>query len=146
MCKAKTASGQVKRLNDIKVEQLHIQEELKRLEYDFPENEELQNYIKLLNRIADLDDEVNSVKEMLTESMPNEGAKVIESGNIVVTYVAPTIIRKVNLDRFTKDYGPETEMYKKYVDENIKKDYVRVTEIYDRSNTKKSKSKRKVEG
>lgn len=145
MCKAKTASGQAKRINDIRIEQLQIEDELKRLEYDYPENEELQRYIKLLNRTADLDEEEKEVKEMLTESMAREELKSIESGNISVTYVAPTVMRKVNLDKFTKDYGPETEMYKKYVDETNKTDFVRITEIKDRSN-KKAKSKKKIEG
>ena len=145
MCKAKTASGQAKRINDIRKEQLQIEDELKRLEYDFPENEELQRYIKLLNRTADLDEEEKEVKEMLTESMAREELKSIESGNISVTYVAPTILRKVNLDKFTKDYGPETEMYKKYVDETPKTDFVRISEIKDKTN-KKSKSKKKIEG
>lgn len=140
MCKAKTASGQAKRISDIREEQLKIEDELKRLEYEYPENEELQQYIKLLNRTVELEEEEKEVKDMLTESMSREELKSIESGLISVTYVAPTIVRKVNLDKFTADYGPETEEYKKYVDETKRTDYVKIIEVKDKkTKTKKTK-------
>lgn len=141
MCKAKTASGQANRINDIHKEQLQIEDELKRLEYEYPENEELQKYIKLLNKSADLlEEETTIIKEMLPETMEKEECKVIEAGNIRVTFVAATITRSIPVAEFTKDFGPETPEYKKYVKESKKSSYVKVTEIKEpKKKTKKKK-------
>lgn len=93
-----------------------VQAELKELEVLNPDNVELQRYIKLLEKVTDIEKELDSAKKgYLYESAINAPNVELENNDVKVTVTLPYDKKDFDSATFEKDYGPETEMYQKYV-------------------------------
>ena len=93
-----------------------IQAELKELELLNPDNAELQRYIELLEKIKDIEKEMDNAKKgYLYESAINAPDVKLENNDVKVTVTLPYDKKDFDSATFEKDYGPETEMYQKYV-------------------------------
>lgn len=96
--------------------QKKIDKELVELETLYKDNAELQKYIKLLNDRKKVESDVDTAKKgYLYESAIKVPDMEFENEDVKLTVVQP--YEKEDFDRatFINDYGPNTDMYKKYM-------------------------------
>lgn len=96
--------------------QKKFDKELIELETMFKDNIELQKYIKLLNDKKKVEADIeNAKKGYLYESTILVPDMEFENEDVKLTVVQP--YEKEDFDRatFVKDFGPNTDMYKKYM-------------------------------
>lgn len=114
----KKLEGQFKKVEDTinKLSTLKIQMEM----YldSFKDNQVLKDYLDIVNQINECNTEINNAKDYLYESMVKEGVDMLDGTYCQVTLKRPYNKTSVNTKKFLKDYGEDTEEYKKYV--NVK--------------------------
>lgn len=96
--------------------QKKFDKELLELETMFKDNVELQKYIKLLNDKKKVEADIDNAKKgYLYESTILVPDMEFENEDVKLTVVQP--YEKEDFDRatFVKDFGPSTDMYKKYM-------------------------------
>ena len=93
-----------------------IQTEIKELEMFNKDNVELQKYIKLLEKLDNISlDLDNARKGYLYESAIKVPNAELENSDVKLIVTFPYDKTDFDTKTFEKDYGPETEMYKKYM-------------------------------
>ena len=100
----------------LKKKKKKFDKELIELETMFKDNIELQKYIKLLNDKKKVEADIeNAKKGYLYESTILVPDMEFENEDVKLTVVQP--YEKEDFDRatFVKDFGPNTDMYKKYM-------------------------------
>ena len=87
--------------------------------------ENYRSLVALSQRLSDLKKTIdNRVKEVLKERYEESGEVSAELGDIKYSYVPPALRENFRLKDFKKD---EPDLYKKYVEVNQVKDFVRVS-------------------
>lgn len=109
----------IKKLNDLNDIKLNI-------EITNKDNEILQNYIKTLNKIEDINKEIKKIKDNLYESMLNEDIDLLEGKYCDVSLKKPYYKTDFNLKLFLQDYKPTNSLYKKYVDKKLIKGNINI--------------------
>ena len=90
--------------------------ELLELETLCKENEALQKYIKLLNDKKKIEADIDNAKKgYLYESTILVPGMEFENEDVKLTVVQPYEKEDFDKATFVKDYGPDTDMYKKYI-------------------------------
>ena len=93
-----------------------VKAQMKELHTLNKDNEELQDYIKLSEKSQELlSDMDNAKKSYLYESAVKSPKTVMENKDVKVSLTMPYDKEEFDKTKFTQDYGPETEMYQKYV-------------------------------
>lgn len=93
-----------------------VQTELKELEMFNKDNAELQQYIKLLGKLDDISSDLDKARKgYLYESAIKVPNAVLENTDVKLTITMPYDKTEFDTKTFEEDYGPETEMYKKYM-------------------------------
>ena len=93
-----------------------VQTELKELEMFNKDNAELQQYIKLLEKLDDISSDLDKARKgYLYESAIKVPNAVLENTDVKLTITMPYDKTEFDAKTFEEDYGPETEMYKKYM-------------------------------
>lgn len=109
----------IKKLNDLNDIKLNI-------EITNKDNEILQNYIKTLNKIEDINKEIKKIKDNLYESMLNEDIDLLEGKYCDISLKKPYYKTDFNLKLFLQDYKPTNSLYKKYVDKKLIKGNINI--------------------
>ena len=100
--------------------------ELLELEVNNRDNIELQRYIELLNRKEKLEADIDKAKKgYLYESTVLLPDVEFENSVVKLTVVQPYEKEDFDKATFIKDYGPDTDMYKKYIVKKIVKGSVK---------------------
>ena len=103
-----------------------IQTQIKELATLNKDNEELQDYIKLIDKLAEIESDMEDAKKTyLYESAIKSPNIVMENKYVKVSITLPYEKEDFDKSKFTKDYGPETEMYKKYITKKLVKGNVK---------------------
>ena len=93
-----------------------VQTELKELAMLNKENEELQRYIKLLEKLDSISKDLDIARKgYLYESAIKVPNANLENKDVKVTITLPYSKKDFDTATFEKDYGPDTEMYQKYM-------------------------------
>lgn len=93
-----------------------VQTQMKELATLNKDNEELQDYIKLIDKLAEIESDMeNAKKTYLYESAVNSPNTPMENKDVKVSLTMPYEKEDFDKAKFTQDYGPETEMYQKYI-------------------------------
>ena len=109
----------IKKLNDLNDTKLNI-------EITNKDNEILQNYIKTLNKIEDINTDIKKVKDNLYESMLNEDIDLLEGKYCDISLKKPYYKTDFNLKLFLEDYKPTNSLYKKYVNKKLIKGNINI--------------------
>lgn len=109
----------IKKLNDLNDTKLNI-------EITNNDNEILQNYIKTLNKIEDINTDIKKVKDNLYESMLNEDIDLLEGKYCDISLKKPYYKTDFNLKLFLEDYKPTNSLYKKYVNKKLIKGNINI--------------------
>ena len=107
--------------------QKKIDKELLELETLCKDNVALQKYIKLLNDRKKVEADVDTAKKgYLYESTILVPDMEFENEDVKLTVVQPYEKEDFDKATFVKDYGPDTEMYKKYITKKQVKGSVKI--------------------
>lgn len=103
-------------------------EELKKIEDNNKDNEILNKYIKVLNKIKETQIDIDNAKKgYLYESAIKLPENQFENDILKITVIKPYTRINFNKDKFIKDYAPDSKMYKKYIKETTIKGNVQYT-------------------
>ena len=115
----KKVNSLIKKLNDLNDKKLDIEVLNK-------DNLVLQEYIKTLNKIDNVNKEIKDIKDVLYEHMINEDIDLLEGNYCNITLKKPYYKTDFNLKLFLEDYKPTNSLYKKYVDKKLIKGNVNI--------------------
>ena len=132
----------VKRVDEIRLQEIKIDERLKQLQYEFPENEQLQEYAGLLEIQDQIAEELEELKGSIYELMLSKDIPDITVGHTTATLTKPTKVRSIKVDDFIEIFPEGTDEYTKCVKETERKGFVKfkdkVEKIVKRRVNKKS--------
>lgn len=128
----KSVEDMVKRVDEIRLQENHIMDRLKQLQYEFPENEELQEYVGLLEIQDQIAEELEELKNDIYTGMLEKDVPDITVGHTTVTLTKPTKVRSVKLDDFIEIFPEGTNEYSKCVKETERKGYVKFKDKVDK--------------
>lgn len=132
----------VKRVDEIRLQNIKIDERLKQLQYEFPENEQLQEYTGLLEIQDQIAEELEELKGSIYELMLLKDIPDITVGHTTATLTKPTKVRSIKVDDFIEIFPEGTDEYTKCVKETERKGFVKfkdkVEKIVKRRMNKKS--------
>lgn len=100
-------------------------EELK-AKFEAEHQDIFEQYQDILNKIADKNKEQSSIKEELTKSMSATNNKSIKNTRFKVSYVAPTVRKDFDKDKFKTKYPV---LYKQFIKTTNVKDYIKITKL-----------------
>ena len=115
----------VKRVDEIRLQNIKIDERLKQLQYEFPENEQLQEYAGLLEIQDQIAEELEELKGSIYELMLLKDIPDITVGHTTATLTKPTKVRNVKLEDFITMFPEGTNEYIKCVKETERKGFVK---------------------
>lgn len=94
------------------------------------DNPILSQYIDLINQLQKLEKDISNLKANdLYEEFLSNNEKCLTGKYCVAKFVKPYKKLYMDIGKFTKDYGPNTRLYKKYVNEMDIKGRVTITDI-----------------
>ena len=135
----------VSRIDEIRKEKVNIEERMQRLKFDYEDNEQLQEYIGLLEKQEELEIETAEISSQIYEEMVDIDMKDTTIGNTTIVLTKPTVRKSVDFKKFSEDYGPETEEYKKYVKISNVKGHITIKERVEKKVKRKIRGGKKVE-
>ena len=99
------------------------------MELVFKEHELFSKYLEILKDIEMCDKELEDAKTYLYEGMLDEDIDFLDGQFCNVTLKKPYYKRSFNMEAFTKDYKPESKMYKKYIKTTLVKGNINLKKL-----------------
>lgn len=122
----KSVEELVKRVDEIRLQTLQIEDRLKQLQFEFPENDELQEYVGLLEIKEQILDELELLKDDIYNGMLDKDVSDLTIGHTTVTLTKPTKVRSIKMDTFLMYYPEGSDEYNNCVTVTERKGHIKI--------------------